>query len=931
MDEHFLKSLASDRNPDEILLAATKASLASLPPEVEDAAYRCVILHWFNEELLQAVLGPERITHLESRYTGSQKISPKDMVHRLCALPFVEEFPGRGHNFHDLTRQLLLKYLWQDEREFYRQMSLKAVQYFGKALEGPGEAAWEEVVEWTYHLLMVDEDLALQHIQSILNDLVSQGHVGHCHALLEGAEEHVQAGRLSPENLPLVRFWRASLAYAGYDLKEAERLAKELIDATDEAVEPYLKTSAIGLLADCMRLTGRYDEAYAAYKDALNRHKQLEDMEEATKDLVNLADVCIQKDLLPKAQEHLNDALELYVPGLAVSLTPGEESEVSIRPMFDELSSLPTTVKIHEPDCWIRLGTIKEWLGGDEEGDEEAEASLEGGEDTEIGPSDVILYGIEMEAEKESGASPDSEGVLKVCLTGVTQTLANIWHRLGMTHSIFGNYDQAAACCRLSGLIFHDLGDTAGLQEVLGMLSRLGAAKGDLEMMQLGANSSFLLESARERNDRRTELGILLGLSEAHLGQSDYRQSREKYNEALSLARSIGDIVGEATALDGLARLDWIGGNLDSAATLFEEALELYRRVGHREGQARTLSAMGDFELDRFDPKLAADYYEASLELYHDLHIPSGEIEALKGLGLVAQDRRRYDEAIDYFQRAATIGKKLRMPKVEAECLSCLADTYSIRGNHSRAREIYQRALTINRQLGDRRDEANTLFLLGNMAVAERKFEEAGRFFREAREIFASLKQPEEELRILFGELSILWEGQDHEARIGKAKEALDLAISLENRSQEARARMELGLAYTDAGRHDEAIALLEEVIRLTPQDAVAVLNFGHALYEAGDYERSIEFSQKAFDMDQTQNYALRNIGHAYLALGQPEKAESRYRQAIDQAHEGEDFTQSIETIKRLLERRPDTPRGAELLALFEEAQAKLDADNSAD
>ena len=186
-------------------------------------------------------------------------------------------------------------------------------------------------------------------------------------------------------------------------------------------------------------------------------------------------------------------------------------------------------------------------------------------------------------------------------------------------------------------------------------------------------------------------------------------------------------------------------------------------------------------------------------------------------------------------------------------------------------------------------------------------------------------------MRILFGELSILWEGQDHEVRIDKAKEALNLAISLENRSQEARARMELGLAYSDAGRHDEAIALLEEVIGLTPKDAVAVLNFGHALYEAGDYKRSIEFSQKAFDMDQTQNYALRNIGHAYLALGQPEKAESKYRQAIDQAHEGEDFTQSIKTIKRLLERRPDTPRGAELLALFEDARAKLDADNSAD
>jgi tetratricopeptide (TPR) repeat protein len=600
-----------------------------------------------------------------------------------------------------------------------------------------------------------------------------------------------------------------------------------------------------------------------------------------------------------------------------------------VRFAFEEPPVLPSTLKLHEPECWIRLGTIKEWLGESEAGDTEVSPASEGLEQTESEQWEVMLYGIEIEAEEGSGSAPESEVVLNVFLLTVTETLANIWHLLGLAHSILGDYDRAAACCRLSALIYYDLDDTAGLQQGLEMLSRLGATKGDLEMIQLGANSDLLLRTAREQNDRRTELGILLGQSETHLIQSDYRLSREKYNEALELARAIGDIVGEGTALDGLARLDWISGNLDSAATLFGNALGLYRRVGHREGQARILSAMGDFELARFDPKLAAEYYNLSLELYHELHIPSGQIEALKGLGSVALDRSRYDEAIGYFQRAATLATKLRMPETKAGCLSCLAEAYSLQGKHKRAREIYQEALKIYRHLGDRRGEANTLCLFGNLAVAERKFEEASEFFTEARDIFASLNQPEEELKILFGELSVLWQGQDSEARIDKAQETLNLAMSLENLSQEARARMELGLAYSDAGRHDQALALLEEVIRLTPNDAIAVLNFGHALHEAGDYERSIEFSKKAYDMDQTQNYALRNIGHAYLALGQPEKAEPMYRKAIDQAHEGEDFVQTIKTIKELLERQPDTPRGAEFLALFEDAQAKLDAGKS--
>jgi tetratricopeptide (TPR) repeat protein len=122
----------------------------------------------------------------------------------------------------------------------------------------------------------------------------------------------------------------------------------------------------------------------------------------------------------------------------------------------------------------------------------------------------------------------------------------------------------------------------------------------------------------------------------------------------------------------------------------------------------------------------------------------------------------------------------------------------------------------------------------------------------------------------------------------------------------------------------DEAVAQFAAVVDEDPHDATAIGNQGWILYLAGDYDASIRASERALALDPAQVFTIRNVAHAHLAAGRPDEAAYHYRRAIESRRGGEDFRESIRVVRKLLEARPDTPRGYEMLEMLEEAQAGL-------
>ncbi len=94
--DNFLKKLEA-MPESERPWAATKLYLSTLPESLQTVIWKMAEHDYFDAQTI-AVACPEFAKQSEKLYLQLQELS------------FVEEFPDRGHNFHELTREQLLRH-----------------------------------------------------------------------------------------------------------------------------------------------------------------------------------------------------------------------------------------------------------------------------------------------------------------------------------------------------------------------------------------------------------------------------------------------------------------------------------------------------------------------------------------------------------------------------------------------------------------------------------------------------------------------------------------------------------------------------------------------------------------------------------------------------------------------------------------------------
>src|SRR5436305_5016866 len=100
MDDSFLQALQATDDPAEKAAIIAEAVFEGLPEELMFIARRCVILHWFDQTVVEALL----------QDTPIAKSRAEAVYEQLAALPFLEKLAW-GLAFQDLTREgLLIRY-----------------------------------------------------------------------------------------------------------------------------------------------------------------------------------------------------------------------------------------------------------------------------------------------------------------------------------------------------------------------------------------------------------------------------------------------------------------------------------------------------------------------------------------------------------------------------------------------------------------------------------------------------------------------------------------------------------------------------------------------------------------------------------------------------------------------------------------------------
>jgi len=112
-----LAALAAATSSTEKSAIITEMNLDDLPPTVTLAARRAVILHWFNAEVLAALL------------PADSDISAADAYRHLADRPFIEHLPY-GLTYHSLNREGLLAQFTVDRPDLLRQAAALAAPVY---------------------------------------------------------------------------------------------------------------------------------------------------------------------------------------------------------------------------------------------------------------------------------------------------------------------------------------------------------------------------------------------------------------------------------------------------------------------------------------------------------------------------------------------------------------------------------------------------------------------------------------------------------------------------------------------------------------------------------------------------------------------------------------------------------------------------------
>lgn len=922
MDDDLLLSFTKDKSPEEMLWESTRDYLHSLSPAVEDAAYRGMIVHWFNPPILRALMRSGRLTKLGQLAEKPNTSAASEYYKQIQKLPFVEEYSNLGFGFHELTRQMALRKLWQEEPEFYRSVSRAAARYFSRGLKTKRGLGQNELAEWIYHLWIANEERALEVMEEVLEQLVEQGLLSVYHALIQMAEEHLEAGRLSSYAGWWVHIWRLRKEFISHKHDRVEQLAQEALSTSAEEVPLIIKGVAAYYLAHTLRATGHPEEARRWFEEAYHFHQQAERPEPMINMLMELGDLSANQDQYEEAKNFYNQALELYFLTFYDDSASGAlESEIEEPSPVEEPAGLSYVIQLYDPLCWVRrVEPIQEAASA-------PTSPQPSSPESEPVPPLRVWYEVLAYPETGDEAEPPAEADL-VLPVRISEQLGDLWLRIGSLHYNRGHYDLAQACVNLAGQLFVDLDSYDGVERAARLLRSIAAAQGNRELMETSLEYlKWVLQVTQDHGNLFGELSALLSLADIYYVEMDYAASRQYYQNALELANLVEDAINKGYIHTKLAALEIAAGNYEKAVEQFNQAKTVYQQILYQEGLANLFLSLGDFELGRFRPARAEENYRKALTIYQELNIPNGQIHALRGLGIVAQDRVRYDDAVRYLEQGIALAQQVDNPKLELACLQNLIRVYDRRDDRQKSRESCQRALHLTRLLGDRAEEASTQVSAGYVELSEDKYDEALVCFQNALDIYTTTKNIAGQLDALLGILQAQTDQEDFTAARQTAEKLLGLAEQVDDQSYRIQVFMNVGLTYSSAGDSELALAYLEKAASLESDDPTLVGNLGWALYEAGQYQRSIELSQKAYRMDPTQTWVLRNIGHAYLALGDPEQAEQLYRKAIELRQEGEHFKETLKVIRKLLQEKPDTRGGQELLHLIEQAQAQIEAE----
>jgi len=256
-------------------------------------------------------------------------------------------------------------------------------------------------------------------------------------------------------------------------------------------------------------------------------------------------------------------------------------------------------------------------------------------------------------------------------------------------------------------------------------------------------------------------------LGAARFEAGDLDEAGPLLQEALALAREVGNGRTEANTLGNLGVLYKDRSEYDLARRYLEDALEMAQAEGHTLTQFSQLTNLGNVCRHLGDYDAAMTWQQQAIAVARQTGYRQGKVIATGNLGLIAHARTDYAGALSHFQRALAQAQAIDYRQGEAAQLENVAGCYIMLHRLNRAEAALRQAIPIEQETGNQygymlalADLSYVKLLQGDPQMALTHLEEAWPIAHAASgpELMARLCWSQADVHVALGEMAAAYE-----------------------------------------------------------------------------------------------------------------------------------------------------------------------------
>ena len=369
--------------------------------------------------------------------------------------------------------------------------------------------------------------------------------------------------------------------------------------------------------------------------------------------------------------------------------------------------------------------------------------------------------------------------------------------------------------------------------------------------------------------------------------QSKPELAARKYQDAATHWQALGDRVGEAKALRGLAESLQFACDSQESLKAYERSLSLSRAAADAEGERQSLASLCFLHAAHGDNEPALDECTRSLDLATKASDARSEAESLNGFGEIYYSHDELQKALDFHTRANTIWQRLGDKRGQARSLRYIGFSYAAMRDYAKALDAHRQSLALWQAAGDARNQIGTLVAMGFLYARISETQQSLNLFYQALTVNSAMRCHDLEGQLFSGFAHAYNDLGEQQKSLLYYEQAFSAYQAQGDDWGQGAVKLEMGMIYFSSGKYDQAL---------------------------NNYQQSLQ-AYRRVGRRSSMSIVLREMGRVYDKRGDETAALDYYRQSLAMVSAREEPYEAAYTfnyIARIHERKGDKQKALE-------------------